>query len=235
MGNDYPSYTDGKKGLRDPICQNISVLVGGLPLAYHWIKDTLKMQGRVIEHILEGEGDHLGSDTKSTGVKKGMINIQLVNATDAFPLPGHVIEVIKGANDEFYIVSETPEDMERNQVVREGFPVVQAIHPVFKGLQSAAEGDTLRLTKSIAAGGTTTLDPQPVNLRPGATLLYSALQSNGAALPDGVAISSSTGVITFTHASLVTGTYTILVDCLDTLVNKTDRQGEATLVLTVTA
>jgi hypothetical protein len=227
---DYPSFTDGKAGLKDPTCRNVAAA-----LYYHWIEDSLKEGAVSIDHILEGEGDVLGSDTKANGSKTGTIKIQLNLATDTKPRPGHIIELIKGATTEYYVVTEMPVENKRGDVVRLSIPVKLIIHPFFTGLQSVAEGDTLRLTKSIATPSTSTLATTPVNHRTGATKAYSALQSDGTAMPAGVAISSSTGVITFTHASLVAGTYTILVTATDTLTPYTARESDDTLILTVTA
>lgn len=230
------SFTDGKAGLKDPVLVNLNVLVGGSPLAMHWTKDSLKAMGRTIEHTREGEGDWLGSDTKASGVKKGSISLQMNAATDVTPSPAHILQLTKGAVTEFYIVGEDGGENERNQVVKGTYPVVQAIHPFFKGLLSVDLGDSLALTKSIATGGpTSTLATNPVNHRTGSTKTYSALQSDGSAVPAGVAINASTGVITFTHASLVIGVYTIKVTALDVLTGQENRESENTLILTVTA
>lgn len=230
-----PSFTDGKAGVRSPTLRNLSVLVSGSPLVYHYVKESLKEEGMSLEHVLDGEGVFLGSDTKGTGKKSGTISLQYKKATDAVALPGHVLELVKGASTEYYVVQEDPEEIERRSVKRASPSVLRIMHPFFTGLQSQALGDTLLLTKSIATPSTSTLATNPVNHRTGSTKAYSALQSDGSALPAGVAISSSTGVITFTHASMVAGTYDIKVTALDTLAGYDDLESQNTLLLTVTA
>lgn len=228
---DYPSFTDGKAAIKDPTIRNYAA-----NKYYHFISSSITESAVSIDHTLEGEGDHLGSDTKATGVKIGTINIQLLLATDQQPRPGHIMELIIGSTTEYYVVTGMPAETKRGDVVRLAVPVKLIIHPFFGGLQSVAEGDTLRLTKSISTGGpTSTLATTPLNHRTGSTKAYSALQSDGSALPAGVAINATTGVITFTHASLVAGSYTIEVTATDTLSPYSQRESSDTLILTVTA
>jgi hypothetical protein len=91
------------------------------------------------------------------------------------------------------------------------------------------------VTKSIAAVGITTLDPKPVNHRALSTKAYSALLLDDSPLPVGVTIDPLTGLLSFDAATLEVGVYTLIVTATDVLLNKTKREGFATLVLTVTA
>lgn len=227
--SDFPSFTDGRRGVKDPVVTNL--MTGTV---YHYIKDSFKVGGRAIDHELEGEGDHLGSDTKSSGCEKGVLNIQLNKATDDAPQVAHVLKVVKGTSTKYYVVTEEPHDMERNNVVRLGVPLTQVVNPFFSALVSAAEGDTYRKTHSKAQADWV-FPTLPVNHRTGSTKAYSATQSDGSAVPAGFVINAGTGIITVTSATIAIGVYTIKVVGTDVLAPYTDREGEATLELTVTA
>ena len=233
---DTPSLTDGRRAIKDPIVENLNVLVSAVPLRYHYIDDSLKVSGRLTKHELEGEGDLLGFDVKSSGAREGNMNLQLDKATDTPPDVGHILKVTKGTSIRFYGVVDAPVPNKRNDVVRIGPSLLQLMNPFFQGLLSADEGDTLRQTYSIATMGTTeTITTNPQNHRTGSTKAYSATLEDGTALPTGIAINASTGVITVTKATVSAAVSTIKVVATDTLANKRTTEGEATLVLTITA
>jgi hypothetical protein len=234
--SDSPSLTSGRKSIKDPIVENLNVLVASVALRYHFIDDSLKVVGRVIEHALEGEGDVIGFDIKSEGVEKGGLNLQLDSPTDVAPQPGHRLKVTKGTSIKYYGVSEGGAPNKRNDVVRPSPSVIQEINPFLSGLLSETEGDLKRQSYSIAAmGATETVATTPINGRTGGVIAVTATQSDGSALPTGVAINASTGVITVTKATVLAGVYTIQVVVTDTLTGYSTRSGEATLVLTITA
>ncbi|MBX3751401.1 MAG: putative Ig domain-containing protein [Opitutaceae bacterium] len=232
---DFPQFTDGRRGVRSPTVKCYNILSGGNPIQLHYIDDDIKGSSFSLDHILEGDGEHLGGYTKAS-IRSGTLNVQLDKADDTEPMPGHVIGLTKKSVEGFYQVREASFPGQRNNVVRGALNLVRIVNPFFTGLLSEDEGDTKRVTYSIAAMGTTeTIDPQPVNHRTGATKAYSATLSSGAALPAGIAINASTGVITITKADVVAGVSTIKVVATDTLTNKRTLEGEATLVLTITA
>jgi hypothetical protein len=170
------------------------------------------------------------------------MDLQLNYPTDVMPIPAHILRVTKGTVVKYYGISDANWPGERNAPVRGSVTLIQMIMPFFRGLLSADLGDTLQLTYSIATmAATETLDPLPTNHRTGATKAYSATLEDGSALPIGVTISSTTGVISSVKATVVAGTYVIKVvgtDILTTLPsNHAWRQldCEQTLILTITA
>lgn len=227
--------TDGRRGLRDPIVELLNILVAGLPYRLHYIDDSLAEAGRTIDHELEGEGDHLGSDTKSSGCEKGAYNLQMDKASDTPPSAAHVLRVTKNPGVvKCYVITAMPKPMKRNDVVRIAPAVTQIMNPFFFGLLSQFEGDTLRSTFSKAAGNST-IATLPINHRTGATKSYTAALDDGSALPAGVVIDAATGIISITAATVAVGLYTVKVVALDVLVPYTNREGEGTLILNVTA
>jgi hypothetical protein len=233
--SDFPQFTDGRRALRSPTVKCYNILSGGNPIQLHYIDDDIKGSSLSVDHILEGDGEDLGSFTKRSMVS-GSLNVQLDKADDPQPLEGHIIGLTKNLLEGFYVVREAAFAGARNNIVRGALSLRRIVNPFFTGLLSEDEGDTKRVTYSKATMGTTeTIDPQPVNHRTGATKAYSATLSSGAALPAGIAIDAGTGVITVTKADVAEATVTIKVVATDTLANKRTLEGEATLVLTVTA
>lgn len=242
---DFPTITDGRRGVRSPIVRCYSLLSGNAPRRYHYVSDDIKATALAIDHTLEGDGAHLGSFSRKSTVS-GTVNIQLDRADDPVPDAGHVLSLTKRVNgvdvESFYVVREPGQPNERNNVVRCALGVVAIVNPVLTGLLSADLGDTKQQTFSKATMGTTeTIATSGRNTRTGATVTYSATQQDGTALPAGVAINASTGVITVTKADVAEASYAIAVVCQDVLSTlPTDhpmrtRQGEALLLLTVTA
>ncbi len=237
---DTPSLTDGRRAIKDPIVENLNVLVSSAPVRYHFISHSLKIAGRLTPFELEGEGTILGFDVRSAGPKTGGIRLQLNKPTDAIPQAAHILRLTVGTRIEYYGVTEADDPEERNAPVRIAPTLHQMVNPVFKGLLSEGLGDTKQTTFSKLAGDTT-IDPEPVNTRSAGTKAYSATQEDGSAIPAGLAINASTGVLSITAATIATGTYIIKVVVSDVLATlPTDHpyrtlEGEATLILTVTA
>lgn len=233
--SDFPQFTDGRRGLRQPTVKCYNLLLSSAPRQYHYIDDDIKGSSFTIDHILEGDGEHLGGFTKKS-LTSGPLNIQLDAADQPAPVEAHVIGLMKNLVEGFYTVSESSFPGKAKDVVRGSLSLKRIVNPFFTGLLSEDEGDTKRVSYSKATMATTEdIDPQPVNHRTGATKAYSATQSDGTALPTGVAINVSTGVITITKATVAESTWTIKVVATDTLANKRPLEGEATLVLTVAA
>lgn len=240
--SDSPSLTSGRRGVKDPVVENLNVLVSGNPLRYHFIKHSLKVPARLTRHDMEGEGINLGFDVRAVGAEEGTIDLQLDKATDALPLPAHILRKTIGSVVKYFGVTDGSQPVERNSVIRISPSLLQIINPFFKGLLSQDLGDTLQASYSkatVTTSTTATLDPQPVNTRTGATLAYAATQEDGSALPAGVTISPTTGVITLTGAALVIGTYTIKVSMTDLITTLpanhpwTTLAAEQTLILTI--
>lgn len=242
---DFPTMTDGLRAVRKPTVRCYNLLSGGSARRYHFVSDDIKGSSLSIDHILEGAGAHLGGFVGS-GMYSGTLNIQLDRADDPVPQAAHVVSITKKRSavdvETFYVVTEDGAPNEVNNVVRAALAVKRIVNPVLTGLLSEDLGDTKQASYSKAAMGTTeTIDVGGKNLRTGSTVTYAATQSDGSALPAGIAISSSTGVITITKADVAEGTVTIEVTCQDlksTL--PTDhpartRTGIATLILTIAA
>lgn len=233
--SDFPQFTDGRRGLRQPTVKCYNLLLNSAPRQYHYIDDDIKGSSLSIDHILEGDGEHLGSYTKK-GLTAGNLNLQLDTADQPAPVEAHVIGLMKNLVEGFYVVTESSFPGKAKEVLRGSLSLKRIVNPFFSGLLSEDEGDTKRVSYSKATMATTEdITTAPVNHRTGSTKAYSATQSDGTALPTGVAISSSTGVITITKATVAESTWTIKVVATDTLANKRPLEGEATLVLTVAA
>ncbi|HVT74584.1 MAG TPA: Ig domain-containing protein [Lacunisphaera sp.] len=239
---DTPSLTSGRRAIKDPVVENMNVIVNGAPQRYHFIKHGFKVSSKLSKHNREGDDVNLGFDVRRGGPKEGPLDLQLNYPTDAFALAAHILRLTVGSRVEYFGISEDSWPEERLMPVRGSVTCLQLLNPFFAGLLSADLGDTLQTTYSIATMGTTeTLDPKPTNHRSGATKAYSATQEDGSALPDGVAINASTGVITLTKADVVAGTYVIKVVATDTLTSLPSNHPwrqldcEQTLILTITA
>jgi hypothetical protein len=239
---DLPSLSDGSRGITDPIVENLNVLVSSVPLKYIFLSDTFKVAGRVTQFDTPEEGVILGMDIRSTGPQVGGLNVQLKKATDVVPLPAHTIKITKGTGIKYYGVTDGDNPNQRNAPVRITPTLQERINPFFQGLLSSDLGDAKQQSYSIATMGVTeTITTNPQNHRSGATKAYAATLSDGSALPAGVAINASTGVITVTKASVVAGVYNILVTASDTLATlPADHEyylleGIGTLYLTITA
>lgn len=213
-----PSLTSGRRSIKDPIIENLNVLVNGSPLRYHFIDDSLKIPGALNKHELEGEGVNLGFTARSAGAAEGGMNLQLDLPTDAVPLTGHILRKTVGSVIRYFGVTDGSEPMSRNAPVRVAPTLLEIINPFFRGLLDADLGDSKQSTYSKATMGTTeTIDTQPTNTRSAATKAYSATQADGSALPTGVAIDSGTGIITITKATVAESSWEIVVVCTDTL------------------
>jgi hypothetical protein len=233
---DFPTFTDGRRAPRQPIVKCWNILSSNLPVRFHWLSDDIKTSGMSVDHIIESSGEHVGGFAGASA-RKGNLTLLLDNADDAVPQPGHVISLQKGAVTEWYKVDESSAPNQGKNQVTITLTVTRLIHPLFTGLLSEDEGDLKRVTYSIASmNATETITAAPVNTRSGATLTCAlAAEGESAALPAGVAIDATTGVITITKASVVAGTYYIDVTCQDVLANKRTLKGGCHLVLTITA
>jgi hypothetical protein len=233
---DFPTFTDGRRSPRQPIVKCWNILEDALPKRYHWLKDDIKVSGMALDHVIETTGEHVGGFSGASA-RKGTLTLLLDSADDSYPLPGHIVSIQKGAVLGWYRVDDASAPNDGKQQVTVALTVTRIIHPFFSDLLSEDEGEVSRQTFSIAAiSVTTTITPDPVNHRTGSTKLYELTpEGETASLPAGVAIASSTGVITLTAASLVAGTYYLDVTAKDTLAPKRTLKGGNHLVLTITA
>lgn len=231
---DFPSFSDGRRAVRFPTVKCYNHLVSSAARQYHYIEDDIKHAGLSVDHMLEGDGEHVGGYAKA-GLRSGNLAIQLDAADDPVPLPGHVIGLTKNSGtEEFYVVTDTSAPNKRNDQVRLALTVKRIINPFFTGLLSSDLGDSLAYTFSKAAGNAS-ITAAPVNHRSGATKAYSGIQSDGTALPAGLTVNAATGVIDITAATIATGSYEIEVIATDTLSGKRTLSGSNVLKLTVTA
>lgn len=237
--SNFPTMTDGRRGPRQPIVKCWNILESSLPKRYHWLKDSIKASGMSLDHLVEDTGEHVGGFSGASA-RKGSLTILLDDAADKIPLPGMVIELVKAGAaapvSSYYRVDEADEPMEGKQQVTVTLTVTRLVHPFFTGILSEDEGDTKRVTYSIATMGTTeTITAAPVNHRTGSTKAYSLLALNDTTTFPGIEINASTGVITITKASVAAGVYEVDVLATDTLANKRTLKGGCKLVVTITA
>ena len=220
--------TDGKSGLKNPTVRCFNLLDGSSqPRRYHYIDDNISQAAVSIDHDLEGDGDPLGSDTQA-GREAGVLNIQCEQIDQPAPFPASVIELNKVGVAKYYVVTAEGAQFKRNDMKRYALPVKRLYNPFCSGLLGPL-GNYFEVSKAA----TSTLSAAAVNTRAGATVAYALAMVDGTALPAGLAINSSSGMITLT--AVAQATYELEVTITDTLTGKRERKGTGTISLTVTA
>lgn len=241
---DFPQQSEGKHFLRNPSVSCLNIFsVGTTPKKYHYISDSIKSaSGAKIDHVLEGEGTPLGS-YRAAGNKAGSLSIQYDKPGDTDIVAGFVIvlnkgniDALYGSSDEYYQVDDGGQSIKRNDLKRASLPLVKMVNPVSVLCQSA-NGNYYLAPPCSNAGADVTIAPNFQNWRTGTVKSYSALSSDGTALPVGVTINAGTGLITIAHGAAVIGTYEIDVTATDTLAGSSIpvREGTARIFITVTA
>lgn len=216
---DIPSLTSGRRGIKDPVVENLNaILSAGVYQQYLFIKHGFKVPARLTKHDIENEGVNLGFDVRSQGPEEGPLDLQLSKATDLIPLGAHILKITIGSSIKYYGCTDSNYPKERNAVVRGNNSCLEMINPFFQNLLSYDLGDSLQLTYSIATmASTEALDTAPKNHRTGSTKAYAATQADGSALPPGVTIAPSTGIISSVKATVVAGDYEIKVTASDVI------------------
>lgn len=158
----------------------------------------------------------IGSVTYIDG-RKGTLNLQYNLAADE--LPGNVNEVlptfILSFRGRYYVAGAVSPTIAKNNVIKFTVAVTELETPFIPNLISirgqqlvATHAAMSSYTVACAASGT----------RPGAVLVYSGelFSTPGSALPAGMTVDATTGVLTINSAA---GTYDLRIICADTITN----------------
>lgn len=218
-----PTFTDGIAAITDSLvtCLNNSV-------DYIYSDDGIGEKAMHVAHD-NPAGEAIGSHTQATGRYEGPISLQLLNASDALPRPGYVLTFRSG----YYIISgDIGPSRKKDDVVRIKPNVVQAINPVITTLLST-DG---QMASSSKAGASSTFANTVANTRAGGTGTWALVawteEYPVAAVPSGLTISSSTGLITLNTVSA--GTYYLKITYTEVVTGKPNHVGVGHLILTAT-
>ena len=222
---DQPFYQDGAAAVTD-----YAIEILNLPLSASTYQQLLYVSDDIGEDAMheahvgpdgEGEGSYTGTVDQT-----GNIVAQLDTASSTVPRPGYILRL----RDQLYqVIGKPAQARQKNQTVRVTLPVKRLVHPCLVGLLSA---DGPVLTRNIASGValSPTIAPGTLSNRTGETCAY-AIGGDFDALPTGLTINASTGIISGTTSQ--TGTRVCKVVCTATKANAVTRTGVAWVKLVV--
>lgn len=152
-----------------------------------------------------------------TSPRKGTLQLQYKLATDEIPgavnliLPNFVLSF----RGRYYLCGEPKTTIVKNDVIKIAVPVVELANPFVPNLLTTLGQ---QLARNQAAASAFTQSAAAAGTRTGATLVYTleTYGTPGSAAPSGFAISSSTGLITYTP-TIAAGVYDMRVVVSDTV------------------
>lgn len=219
---DQSKYTDGMRALA-------SLTVANLSNGYNYTSQGGSID-EAAEHVIFYDDDmqHVGSDTRSKEVT-GSLTCTYEDSSYTLLTDDHRFRIgqvllYRGA---YYTVTGYTGNEALRTTLTAQLTVTQLVCPVLTNMLSDT-AQAITDTHSAAAGAYT-FAPTVANTRAGSTITYELEEAVA-----GVAINSSTGVVTIATPSV--GTYEVTVICVDTPASGVDiRKGYAQLTVTVSA
>lgn len=217
---DLPFYQDGAAAVTDYAIEILNLPTNTPPTVFQqllYVSDDLGDDAMHEAHVGpdgEGEGSYTGTVDNT-----GNIVAQLDTAASSVPSPGFILR-FRGLL--FQVIGKPATARQKNQVVRVTLPVKKLVHPCLVELLSAA--GPVKTVNATSGAAITSIDINPVSNRSGESFTF-AVGSDFDALPTGVTLNVSTGVISGTPS--VTGTRVVKIVCTATLANQATRTGVA--------